>query len=110
MRTPRTILLLHAGLICCLLSAPGAPTLAAFGQATAQSPSQRAMADPLDINVATVAELKALPGMGLAYARRVIENRPYSAKNQLVTRGILPQSVYDGIRDRIVAHRVQAIR
>ena len=48
--------------------------------------------------------------MGAAYARRVIENRPYTAKNQLVTRGILPQNVYEEIRDRIVAHRVQSSR
>lgn len=43
--------------------------------------------------------------MGDAYVTRIIEGRPYTAKNQLVTRGILPQSAYDRIRDLIVAHR-----
>ncbi len=61
---------------------------------------------PLDINTATAAELKALPGMGDAYVKRIIEGRPYTAKNQLVTRGVLPQTAYERIRDRIVAHRI----
>jgi competence protein ComEA len=62
--------------------------------------------DLLDINVATAQELGALPGMGPVYARRVLEGRPYTAKNQLVTRGILPAGAYEQIKDRIVAHRV----
>lgn len=70
-------------------------------QSPNQSPDQ-----PLDINLATPAELKALPGMGDAYVRRVIEGRPYSAKNQLVTRGVLPQAAYERIRDHVVAHRM----
>ncbi|MGI4829362.1 MAG: ComEA family DNA-binding protein [Janthinobacterium lividum] len=62
-------------------------------------------AGPLDINVASPAELRALPGMGDVYVKRIIENRPYTAKNQLITRGILPQAAYERIRDNIVAHR-----
>ena len=79
----------------------------AFPQASSQHLSK---SEQLDINSATIAELQSLPGMGAAYARRVVEGRPYSAKNQLVTRGVLPQTTYDGIRDRIVAHRVQSPR
>ena len=59
--------------------------------------------DPLDINTATPQQLKALPGFGDAYVRRVIAGRPYTAKNQLVTRGILPQSAYDKVSSRIIA-------
>jgi DNA uptake protein ComE-like DNA-binding protein len=62
-------------------------------------------AELLDINTATPDQLKALPGVGDAYAKRIIDGRPYTAKNQLVTRGILPRAVYDKIADRIVAHR-----
>ncbi len=61
--------------------------------------------DLVDLNTATPAELAALPGMGAAYARRVVEGRPYSAKNQLVTRGVLPNNAYQAIKDRVVAHR-----
>jgi competence protein ComEA len=59
----------------------------------------------MDINTATAAQLKTLPGMGDEYAARVIAGRPYTAKNQLVQRGILPQNVYAGISNLIIAHR-----
>lgn len=59
----------------------------------------------LDINTATPQQLKSLPGFGDAYVRRVIAGRPYTAKNQLVTRGVLPQTAYDRVSSRIVAHR-----
>ncbi len=61
--------------------------------------------DLLDINTATPQQLKALPGFGDAYVRRVIAGRPYSTKNQLLRRGVLPQSAYDKIASSIVAHR-----
>ncbi len=50
-------------------------------------------------------QLKTLPGIGDAYAARIIAGRPYTAKNQLVQRGILPQNVYAGISSQIIAHR-----
>jgi DNA uptake protein ComE-like DNA-binding protein len=73
----------------------------------AQSVAQKIAASKslLDINTATAAQLKALPGMGDEYVRRIIAGRPYTAKNQLTTRGILPQSAYEQVRDRIIAHR-----
>jgi len=60
---------------------------------------------PLDLNTATAEQLKALPGMGDAYVKRILEGRPYTMKNQLVQKGILPQEAYDRIKERIVAHR-----
>ena len=72
-----------------------------------QSISQKIAAskDLLDINTATAAQLKALPGMGDEYVRRIIAGSPYTAKNQLTTRGILPQAAYESIKDQIIAHR-----
>jgi len=61
----------------------------------------------LDINTATPEQLLALPGMGQAYVQRVISGRPYTAKNQLVSRGILPETAYEKIAQRIVAKRIR---
>jgi competence protein ComEA len=57
----------------------------------------------LDINSATVAQLDALRGIGPARAAAIVKGRPYKRKDELVTRNIIPQSVYDGIKDLIIA-------
>jgi competence protein ComEA len=60
----------------------------------------------IDINTATAAQLRSLPGMGSAYVARIVAGRPYTAKNQLVTRGVLPQAVYDKVQLRIIARKI----
>ncbi len=81
--------------------------LAAAQTAAGMSVAQKIAASEglLDINTATPAQLKALPGMGNEYVRRVIAGRPYTAKNQLTTRGIIPAAEYDRIKPEIIAHR-----
>lgn len=58
----------------------------------------------LDINSATKDQLDALPGIGSAYAQKIIDGRPYNSKRDLLNRKIVPQSTYDGIQDKIIAH------
>ena len=57
----------------------------------------------LDINTASVEELQALPGVGEAYSKKIVENRPYKRKDELVQKKIIPQSTYDKIKDQIIA-------
>jgi competence protein ComEA len=60
-------------------------------------------AEPLDINSAKADELKALPGIGDAYSKKIIQSRPYKRKDELVQKKIVPQATYDKIKDQIVA-------
>src|SRR5690349_10682071 len=60
-------------------------------------------AEPLDINSAKVDELKALPGIGDTYSKKIIEGRPYKRKDELVQKKIVPQATYDKIKAQIVA-------
>ncbi len=59
--------------------------------------------EPVDINTATDAQLKAIPGIGDAYASKIIAGRPYAKKDQLKSRNILPGPVYDQVNASIVA-------
>ena len=57
----------------------------------------------VDINQATKAELKTLPGIGDTEATKIIAGRPYGSKSWLVTKNVIPAGRYYPIKDRIVA-------
>jgi competence protein ComEA len=90
------VLVLLAGLA-------GPLPLSAQAKAPAKETTAPAAAPLLDLNSSTRAELEALPAIGVAYAQKIIDGRPYKAKNELVSRKIVPASTYAKIKDKVIA-------
>ncbi len=70
---------------------------------SAKSKAADAKAKIVDINSATEAELKAIPGIGDVYAAKIIAGRPYANKTQLKSRKIVPSNVYEQVKDLVIA-------
>jgi competence protein ComEA len=87
---------------------PKAPATAAKAAGSAKSTAAAPSANTLiDLNAATRAQLMAIPGIGEAYADKIIAGRPYTRKDQLITKKIIPQATYDKIKDNVIARQTK---
>ena len=69
----------------------------------APAKAETAKHDLVDINSASVDDLKAIPGIGDAYSKKIVDGRPYKRKDELVKKKVVPQATYDKIKDHIIA-------
>jgi competence protein ComEA len=74
-------------------------------KASTTAKEKTAAADKLDINSATKDQLQALAGIGDVYSQKIIDNRPYRTKRDLVIKKVIPQATYEKIKDQIIAHQ-----
>src|SRR5919199_4214720 len=84
-----------------------APSIAFAKSQPADKKAAAKKTEKLDLNTATEEELKALPGIGDAYSKKIIEGRPYKAKDELVEKKIIPKATYAKIKDKVIAHQVK---
>lgn len=96
-----TLLVVNAGFVMAA-DKPKAGTPPPAASAPAPKPSGL-RPQLVDINSASAAQLKTLPGIGDAEAARIIANRPYLTKSHLVTKKVLELGPYDALRGRIIA-------
>ena len=90
--------------------ATGTPAGGTTAQSSTGSKSPAAVpaakaGDKLDINSASKDDLEKLPGIGPATSQKIIDGRPYRAKNELVSRKIVSKSDYEKIKEQIIAHQ-----
>ncbi len=82
---------------------PAADSATTGAKGTATDAKGVAKKEPVDINSASDAELNAIPGLGDSYIAKIVVNRPYANKTQLESRKIIPDAVYEKIKDQIIA-------
>ena len=104
MKLTRWLLVFVAAIALAAAQTSSAPKSKAKSTSTASTAKKGGL---LDINTASAVELDALPGIGSAYAQKIIAGRPYRSKTDLVTEKIVPQSTYDKIKGQIIAHEAK---
>ena len=83
--------------------APPAATAPATKSAPAATTAKPA--ELIDINHATADQLSTLPGIAKARSEAIIKGRPYKGKDELVQKKIIPENVYNDIKDKIIARQ-----
>ena len=104
-RMQLTVVLLIAFALTAAPQPPAKPSAMAEPKAAAKATTTTAPAGVVDINSATPEQLNALPGIGKVYGDKIVKNRPYRAKNELVGRNIIPPAIYAKIQGRIIARQ-----
>ncbi|MEK7236236.1 MAG: hypothetical protein AAB242_06415 [Nitrospirota bacterium] len=79
--------------------APSAPSVAAPAPPMMNAP--QAMSSSMNVNKASVGDMVLVLGLSKDLADRIVANRPYRVKGELVAKNVVPKDTFDMIKDRI---------
>lgn len=85
-------------------SAKTAQTPPQSGKSSTKTPASKL----IDINSASVEQLKTLPGINDGLAKKIVEGRPYRVKTDLVRKNTIPQAAYNKIAGLVIARQTAA--
>jgi DNA uptake protein ComE-like DNA-binding protein len=78
---------------------PSAPSVAATAPSVTKD--SQAMPSSMNVNKASADDMVLVLGLTKDVADRIVTNRPYRVKGELVAKNVVPKDIFDRIKERI---------
>lgn len=72
---------------------------------SAETKKDSSRGNRIELNTASLNELKAIRGISESQAKKIVEGRPYKRRNELLSRKIVDAETYEKIRERVYTKR-----
>lgn len=79
----------------------GESTNVSVGQVSGVKSAQANVSEKVGVNSASASDLDKLPGIGLVTSQKIIDNRPYSSIDELLSKKVVTKSVFEKVKDLI---------